>query len=325
MGNDQAGQNGARVATLGQLIATGTSRAQIRRLVAKGRLARVRRGVYQAAGAAAGDPGQARQHAVRLAAAIAVTGTRVVGSHRSAAVIHGLDLVGRTAGGQLSLTRWPDDAGSRSRRANVLIHSAALPSRHLTSKHGVALTSVARTVVDLARTCSFTEGVVVADSALRMRKTTQAELHSVLADCPRWPGVKRAREVVAFSDGRAESALESIGRVVFREYGLPPPRLQVEVGGDLGAIGRSDYLWPECATIAEADGALKYTSPDRAVAQLDRDARLRDAGFEVVHFTWQEITMAPEQVVGRIRAAFARGQRAGPVMRSSATRALPRG
>jgi very-short-patch-repair endonuclease len=55
---------------------------------------------------------------------------------------------------------------------------------------------------------------------------------------------------------------------------------------------------------------LKYTSPDRAVRQLDRDARLRDAGFEVVHFTWREITMTPEQVVGRIRAAFARGQRA---------------
>lgn len=164
-------------------------------------------------------------------------------------------------------------------------------------------------MVDLARTCSFTEGVVVADSALRMRKTALAELHSVIADCGRWPGVKKAREVVAFSDGRAESALESIGRVVFREYGLPPPRLQVEVGGDFGAIGRSDYLWPDYATIAEADGALKYTSPDRAIRQLDRDARLRDAGFEVVHFTWQEITMAPEQVVGRIRAAFARGER----------------
>lgn len=151
---------------------------------------------------------------------------------------------------------------------------------------------------------------MVADSALRMRKTTLPELRSVVADCGRWPGVRRAREVVAFSDGRSESALESIGRVAFREHGLPPPSLQVEVGGDLGAIGRSDYLWPEYATIAEADGALKYTSPDRAIRQLDRDARLRDAGFEVVHFTWPEITMAPEQVIGRIRAAFARSQRA---------------
>ena len=176
-------------------------------------------------------------------------------------------------------------------------------------KHGVVLTSAARTVVDLARTCSFTEGVVVADSALRMRKTTLAEMRSVIDDCGRWPGVKRAREVVAFCDARAESALESIGRVVFRDHGLPPPSLQVEVGGDLGVIGRSDYLWPEYATIAEADGALKYTSPDRAIRQLDRDARLRDAGFEVVHFTWQEITLAPEQVVATIRAAFARGQR----------------
>lgn len=163
-------------------------------------------------------------------------------------------------------------------------------------------------MVDLARTCSFTEGVVVADCALRMRKATVAEMRAVVADCGRWPGVKRARDVVAFSDGRSESALESIGRVVFRECGLPPPRLQVEVGGDLGVVGRSDYLWPKHGTIAEADGALKYTSPDRAIRQLDRDARLRDAGFEVVHFTWQEITMVPEQVVERIQAAFTRGR-----------------
>lgn len=41
-----------------------------------------------------------------------------------------------------------------------------------------------------------------------------------------------AREVVAFSDARSESALEPISRVAFRDHGLPPPRLQVWVGRD---------------------------------------------------------------------------------------------
>jgi predicted transcriptional regulator of viral defense system len=214
-----------KVARFGQIVATGQSRQQVRRLVGEGRLARVRWGVYASANTVANGPDQERQYAVRLAAAIAASDTYAVGSHRSAAVIHGLDLIGRKAHRQLTLTRSPDDAGSRSRRGDVHMYSAALPPRDVTTTYGLVLTSVARTVVDLARTCSFAEGVVVGDSALRMRKTTPGEMRSVLADCGRWPGVKRAREVLAFCDARAESALESIGRVVFRGYGLPAPSL----------------------------------------------------------------------------------------------------
>lgn len=139
---------------------------------------------------------------------------------------------------------------------------------------------MARTVVDLARTCTFRDGVVVADSALRTGQTTVPEITAVISDCARWPGVRRARAAAAFSDHRAESALESIGRVVFREYRLPAPELQVWVGGDLGIVGRADYFWPGYRTIAEADGAVKYADPRQAMRQLDRDARLRDAGFE---------------------------------------------
>jgi hypothetical protein len=110
--------------------------------------------------------------------------------------------------------------------------------------------------------------------------------------------------VIAFSDSRAESVLESLSRAVFHESGLPPPDLQVWVGDDGEVIGRVDFLWRRYRTIGEADGAFKYQTPDRARAQLDRDARLRAAGYEVVHFTWPEITRAPAQVVDSIRLAF---------------------
>jgi len=42
-------------------------------------------------------------------------------------------------------------------------------------------------------------------------------------------------------------------------------------------------------------------------AELERDSRLRAAGFEVVHFTWQDITRAPDKVMARIKTAFRRG------------------
>jgi very-short-patch-repair endonuclease len=93
---------------------------------------------------------------------------------------------------------------------------------------------------------------------------------------------------------------------VFHQFGLPPPDLQVWVGDDGEVIGRADFLWRRYNTIGEADGAFKYQTPARARAQLDRDARLRAAGYEVVHFTWPEITRVPAQVVDAIQVAFRR-------------------
>jgi very-short-patch-repair endonuclease len=176
----------------------------------------------------------------------------------------------------------------------------------------VRCTTVARTVIDLSRTESFDAGVVVADGARHHNKVTRAELDAVLTDCAGWPGIAAARRAVEFSDGRSESVLESIARVAMHENGLEPPELQVWVGGDGSRIGRVDFLWREHRTVAEADGKMKYDNNRRqATWQLERDARLREAGFEVVHFTWAEIVYAPEQVIARIRAAFRRAERLG--------------
>lgn len=206
------------------------------------------------------------------------------------------------------MTRAPGGTSSRTSRT-VRLHLAGLPARHVVARHGVPVTSVARTVVDLARTCSFRDGVVVADSALHTGQVSKAELAEVIATCAHWPGVAGARQVAAFCDGRSESVLESISRVVFRDRGLPPPDLQAWVGDEIEPIGRADFLWRAYRTVGEADGALKYANPSRAMAQLERDKRLREAGFEVVHFTWTEITRTPDEVAASILAAFRRGAR----------------
>jgi hypothetical protein len=291
--------------TTARLVDAGVSPGRIRRLVRVGVLAPVGRGSYVRAEFAA-NLGRRGEHVVRLACVLAGAQPGVVGSHESAAIFHGLDQLGP----------WPSDAtvthppggGRGGGRAGVRVHVAALPSGHVTVRGGIRVTSVPRTVADLARMSRFPAGVVVADSALRSGLATKDELRAVLADCARWPGLARARQVVEFSDGLSESALESISRVAFREQGIPPPELQVWVGGDDdGVIGRADFLWRRYATIGEADGALKYADPVRAIAQLRRDALLRDAGFQVVHFTWDEIVRTPERVAASLRAAFRRG------------------
>jgi hypothetical protein len=298
------------VATTGELASVGVSRRLLAMLVRGGFVVRSRRGVYtlgSLAEKAKTDP--ARLHALRVAGAMAVARAEWVASHRSAAIIHGLDLLGSSSDRFVAVTQGRR-GGNQSGHRGIQVHVAKLPAGHVTKRFGVSCTSVARTVVDLARCSSFIAGVVAADNALHAGKTTRRKLDDVLAQCARWPGIQHARQIVAFSDGRSESVLESAARVIFHEHGLAPPDLQVWVGGeDDPRIGRVDFLWAGHRTIAEADGKAKYKDKDLAVRQLQRDTRLRDAGFEVVHFTWAEIFYEPERVIARILAAFDRAAR----------------
>jgi hypothetical protein len=302
--------------TTAELLAKGLSADRIKALVRKGVLVRAGQGAYvRGALARKVEGSQAGEHALALAAVLVAGQITVVGSHQSAAIIHGIDLLGRQSPG-LTVTHRPG-VGSGTGRPGVRVHRAALPENHVTTRGGVAVTSVARTVVDLARTSPFRSGVVAADSALHRQLTTKDELTAVLADCARWPGLARARQVVEFSDALSESVLESLARVVFGEQNIPPPELQQWVGGeDEGVIGRADFYWRRFATIGEADGAVKYGDPQRAIAQLRRDARLRAAGFEVVHFTWDDILRTPGHVAASLREAFRRGAAGGQAVGS---------
>ncbi len=276
-------------------------------MVREGELQALRVAVYAPADLVTGlSANEAGNELLAVAAALARTGAYAAGSHHSAALVHGLSLVGRHPAGQVQLTRSVGGPGSRSRRPGIQLHVARLPGDQLTLVRGVRFTSVARTIVDLARALPFAEGVAVADAALREVQATRKEIEAVLTSCRGWPRIERARRVVTFADPRAESVLESLSRVAFHEAGLPPPELQVWVGDDGEIIGRVDFLWKQYRTIAEADGAKKYANPQQARAQLERDARLRAAGYEVVHFTWPEITRVPGQVSSAIVAAFQR-------------------
>lgn len=305
-GGARANENvkASEIATTAQLTARGISPARRRRLVREGELTQLRRGVYVTASAlarSADDP--ARTHALHVVAALLPAKAAAVASHESAALMHGIDLLGRRQDdNSVTMTRMLRGPGSRSGVADVTVHVARLPPEHMTRRYGVPTATAARTVVDLARSRPFLNGVVAADSALRARKATRAELAAVLDFCKSWPGIEAARRVVEFGDPRAESALESCARVIFREHALPAPELQAELFAE--RPWRADFYWPQYATIAEADGLAKYADTARAISQLERDKALRAAGFKVVHFTWDQLFRQTERVIGWIRQAF---------------------
>jgi Transcriptional regulator, AbiEi antitoxin/Protein of unknown function (DUF559)/AbiEi antitoxin C-terminal domain len=296
----------AGIVTTAELTAAGFSDDRIATLTRRGELYQVRRGVYANGPRAVEIVAIADgKQLLQLAAAVALTGSRALVSHESAAYLHSIDLL---ATPDVATLTCPPGHNWHA-RSGIRLHVADVPAEHVTTMARLPVTTPARTVVDLARTLSSKAGVVTADSALHRKLVTKAELTAVLATCARWRGARRAADVVEFADGRAESPLESIARVAFNDCGLPPPELQVWLGGTIEPVGRVDFYWKQYRTIAEVDGALKYADPDRARAQLRRDSLLRDDGFEVVHFTWQQITQTPEHVAASIRKAFRRGAR----------------
>src|SRR5699024_4746309 len=88
-------------------------------------------------------------------------------------------------------------------------------------------TNPARTIIDVARTQGFAGAVCAADEALHRGLCTPDQLSAELEAAAGRTGVARARAVVSFADGRAESVLESLSRVSISRAGLPMPELQV--------------------------------------------------------------------------------------------------
>jgi len=292
-----------------QWRARGISPPLLRSLVRSGELIRMRQGVYATKHAvdwAGDDP--VRAHALRILTATATAGADAVASYYSAARLHRLSLLTSPPAGTVTLTLPPARKWNRARPADIVFHASELPPEHVTRLYNLPVTTVARTVADLARTLPFMDAVVVADSALSQEKTTKPELQLILKQfATGWPGVRQARRALEFADERAESPLESAARVVFAEAGLDPPELQVTIHGEQAQFAaRVDFLWRAQRVIAEADGLVKYNDRNDLLDERERDHQLREAGYTAVHFTWREIFQTPEAVIARLRTALAR-------------------
>ncbi|MBO0827103.1 MAG: hypothetical protein J2P24_04910 [Streptosporangiales bacterium] len=296
-----------RVFSRADELAAGKSGYDIDRLLDQQRWLRLRSGIYCTSSAYASAADERAQHRFLVAAALQCLVAPAVASMWSAALLHGLP-VPRARDRDVCVTR----EVSRPRRyPHLRVRVAGLPPDHVTRVDGVPVTTAARTVVDLARRLPFIDAVVVADASLYLRCTTRDELLAVLDRCRQWPGVNRARDVVAFADGGAESPLESRSRVrLVHELGLPPPELNVWIPDAEGRpLARVDMLWRRHRTIGEADGAVRYGEDEPASLFLEkiREDTLRGLRYEVVRWTWWDVEKTPRGVVGWVERAFARG------------------
>ena len=295
-----------------QLLEAGYAQDELRRLERAGHLEQVRRGAWVRPETSASEPTAEQRHRLRLRAVAAQVEPGAVLSHHSAALLHGLPI-------------WPDDLArvhltrSRSsgakRRSDLEVHSATLPAEHLTVIDGLTVTTLARTVADLGRTLPFERAVAAGDRAAA-HGLDFGYLDDVLRGMERWPGVRQARRVANFLDGRSETVGESVSRVRLGEQGLPSPTLQHEVYDLMGTlVARTDFAWIQHRTIGEFDGRIKYGAllgpgqrpEDVVFAEKLREDALRDLGWQVVRWVWADLER-PHVLRERVLRAFARNR-----------------
>jgi uncharacterized protein DUF559 len=272
------------------IVASKPTGSRVRELHVNGEVRRLRRGVYTTG---SGDSviEQVAAAAVRLDA---------VASHETAEALWGIPTLGRAE--HLRITRERRHQGATRRFHGLKVHHARLSPAHVTEHRGVRITTPERTVIDIARSRAFRSGVVAADAALRMKLCTEERLRATIETCRRWPGLVRARKVVAFANSRSGSPLESISRVAFHEYGLPPPILQAIIGG----YEEVDFLWPKYRVVGEADGLSKYTSVEDLRHEKLRQDGISQLGFTMVRWTWSEVYRRPDALAHRVLESLVR-------------------
>jgi hypothetical protein len=236
----------------------GVSHAQLRRLVARGLVRRVCRGVY--AVTQAPDDLAFRARALGL-----VVSPSAVVTDRTAAWLHGVDILPRSAltiPPPVSVFQRP---GTRSRRDGVASGERMLLPRDVVEVGGLAVTSPLRTALDLGRLLWRFDALGALDQFLRIGVAAD----ELLAEVERFKGfrgVVQLRFLASLADPRAESLAESALRLHWYDAGLPKPEPQWWVFDERGiALFRLDLALPEVLFAAEYDGTEFHSSDsDRA-------------------------------------------------------------
>ncbi len=225
-------------------------------------------------------------------------------SHRAAA-----DLVNLPGYASASPEVTVDHPRNR-RTAFGLVHgSLLLPERHVMVRRGIAVTTVARTIFDLAGIEHENRVARALDHAISRKMCTLRQVSQVffaLAGRGRRGTVTMRTLLEKRGEGYVPPAseLERLGRRVFLEGGLPAPEFEIHLGDD-DLIGRVDCYWRSARLVVELDSRRFHDGLSARDSDRRRDNRLMAAGWRVLRFTWDDLTNRPLETVRIIRDALA--------------------
>jgi very-short-patch-repair endonuclease len=270
-----------------QLLSAGLSQRTIRRRLEAGRLRLLHRGVY------AHGAGDINIRGTWLAAVL-VIGEGAVLSHHSAAALWGLR---SNRPGPIEVS-----AGRARSRHGIRVHEGGIHRDERTVVNGIPVTTVARTLFDLAEVTGERTVESAFEEADRLGLLQMRALEAV---CARGHG-RRALRVIrplidaALKPETTRSPLEDRFLEFCREHDLPQPQTNVLVLGY-----EVDAHWPEQRLVVEADSWSFHHH--RAAFERDRarDAAMQAEGYRALRVTSRRLEDEPKTLAAELRRLLA--------------------
>jgi hypothetical protein len=276
------------VVTRAQLLAAGVSDKEIKRRLERKSLIRVHRGVYRVGH-------RAPSIEARYLAAVLACGEGAVLSGEAAGYLWGL-IKGSAPPPEVTTPKDRKVKGIRTRRARRGEIEA-------TTWRGIPITTVPRTLVDLASLLQLEDLARACHEAGVLHRTTPRQVEKVLTKRPNTPGAKELRRVM-FGDVHVTlSRLERKFVQRLKENALDLPITNKSADGR-----RVDCRWPEHKLTVELDSYRFHNS--RHAWELDR-RREREAharGDDFRRYTPYDVFDAPEQMLGELTALLRVGR-----------------
>jgi hypothetical protein len=275
------------VVTRRELLAIGVTPAEIKSRRNSGSLIRTHRGVFRVGHAAPSLE-------ARYMAAVKACG-------------RGSLLAGRAGGHLLGLLKRPPSlpevlTPTQRRIKGVITYRARRSEvRDGTSWCGIPVTTVPRTMVDLAAVLPEDDLARAFHQATVMHKSEPDQVERVLSRRHNWPGAATLRRVLWGDVPVTLSRLEERFLARLRAAGLPQPEANRRIDGRY-----VDCRWPKHRLTVELD-SYRYHHTRHAWEQdrqRERHARARDDEFR--RYTWLDVSEEPEPMLADLRRLLGR-------------------
>lgn len=239
-------------------------------------------------------------------AAVLAAGSRGALSYRSAGGLWGIR---RWQGGNADITV----PSSRQQRPGITWHVSSLPADEITRRDRIPVTTVPRTLLDLAAILDHRGVERAVNEAEVQRLTDTLSLPALLARYPRRRGTAAIRAILA--EGRigasvTKSELEERFLLFLADWDLPRPELNASIAVRGGFV-EADCVWRTSRLIVELDGRAVHNTAAAFERDRARDRVLNAAGWRVIRITWRQLTEEPRSLaedLGTMLGAAVAGQ-----------------
>lgn len=272
-----------------QLVRLGMSTSSIDRRIDRGELSVSTQGVYRVF--------RSDEHTDLLRGAVlALPGA--VASHQSAAHLHELPYPPK-----LITTVTVHSRTTHLFPGVVVRRNTDLAKRHVVEVQGIPVTSIVRTVFDLAGILAFADIDRIAEALVVERRLKIRHLERMVDELARKGkrGASNARLIVesrGIHNKIDPTILERLGRSALNDANLPLPLPQYVIPWE--PTRRFDDAYPTVRLAIEWDSRAWHTQKAAMALDRRRDREAAMHGWAVVRFTWTDVTENPREVADTV-------------------------